>query len=189
MTRGTFANIRIRNLLVPGSEGGVSKYLGQTDNDGPVMSVYDAAMRYRDTKTPLVVLAGAEYGTGSSRDWAAKGTTLLGVRAVLASSFERIHRGNLVGMGVLPLEFVDGASWKSLGLTGTEIFSIPVVDKDFVPRSEIEVVATSTAPETLGKVTKFNVRVRIDAKVELEYYLNGGVLQTVLRRLLKESVK
>ena len=185
MTRGTFANIRIRNQLAPGTEGGVTKYLGATASDGPVVSVYDAAVKYRAEKTPLVVLAGAEYGTGSSRDWAAKGTTLLGVRAVLASSFERIHRGNLVGMGVLPLEFVDGASWKSLGLTGTELFTIPTLGKDFQPRSEIEVVATSTDPETIGRVTKFNVRVRIDAKVELDYYLNGGVLQTVLRQLLK----
>ncbi len=184
MTRGTFANIRIRNLLAPGTEGGVTKFLGKTSNDGDVMSVYDAAMKYREEQTPLIVVAGAEYGTGSSRDWAAKGTTLLGVRAVIASSFERIHRGNLVGMGVLPLEFVDGQSWKSLGLTGTEQFTIPTIDKNFVPRSEIEVVATSTAPETLGKVVKFNVRVRIDAKVELEYYFNGGVLQTVLRQLL-----
>ncbi len=184
MTRGTFANIRIRNLLAPGTEGGVTKYLGQTANDGPVVSVYDAAVKYRETQTPLVVLAGAEYGTGSSRDWAAKGTTLLGVRAVLATSFERIHRGNLVGMGVLPLEFVDGESWKSLGLTGTEIFDIPTIDRDFTPRGILEITATSTEPETAGKKTVFKARARIDAKVELEYYLNGGVLQTVLRQLL-----
>lgn len=186
MTRGTFANIRIRNLLAPGTEGGVTKYFGKTANDGPVESVYDAAMKYREENVPLIVLAGAEYGTGSSRDWAAKGTTLLGVRAVIASSFERIHRGNLVGMGVLPLEFVDGQSWKSLGLDGTEQFTIPTLGKDFTPRSTIEVSAVSTNPESIGKVTKFNVRVRIDAKVELEYYLNGGVLQTVLRQLLKK---
>ena len=186
MTRGTFANIRIRNLLAPGTEGGVTKYFGATSNDGPIESVYDAAMKYRSNNIPLIVLAGAEYGTGSSRDWAAKGTTLLGVRAVIATSFERIHRGNLVGMGVLPLEFVNGESWKSLGLTGTEQFTIPTLSKDFAPRSEIEVTATSTDPASLGKVTKFNVRVRIDAKVELEYYFNGGVLQTVLRQLLKK---
>ncbi len=186
MTRGTFANIRIRNLLAPGTEGGVTKYFGATSNDGPIESVYDAAMKYRSNNIPLIVLAGAEYGTGSSRDWAAKGTTLLGVRAVIATSFERIHRGNLVGMGVLPLEFVNGESWKSLGLTGTEQFAIPTLSKDFAPRSEIEVTATSTDPASLGKVTKFNVRVRIDAKVELEYYFNGGVLQTVLRQLLKK---
>lgn len=184
MTRGTFANIRIRNLLAPGTEGGVTKFLGVSANDGPVESVYDAALKYRETKTPLVVLAGAEYGTGSSRDWAAKGTTLLGVRAVIASSFERIHRGNLVGMGVLPLEFVDGQTRESLGLTGTELFDIPTLSDDFEPRSEIEVVATSTEEATLGQKKTFKVRVRVDAKVELVYYKNGGVLQTVLRQLL-----
>ena len=186
MTRGTFANIRIRNLLAPGTEGGVTKYFGKSANDGPIESVYDAAMKYRAEGTPLVVLAGAEYGTGSSRDWAAKGTTLLGVRAVLATSFERIHRGNLVGMGVLPLEFGEGQGWRSLGLTGTELFDIPEIGPDFVPRSELEVVATSTEPETLGQKKVFKVRARIDAKVELDYYLNGGVLQTVLRQLLKK---
>ena len=186
MTRGTFANIRIRNLLAPGTEGGVTKYFGKSANDGPIESVYDAAMKYRAEGTPLAVLAGAEYGTGSSRDWAAKGTTLLGVRAVLATSFERIHRGNLVGMGVLPLEFGEGQGWRSLGLTGTELFDIPEIGPDFVPRSELEVVATSTEPETLGQKKVFKVRARIDAKVELDYYLNGGVLQTVLRQLLKK---
>ncbi|MDO5309573.1 MAG: aconitate hydratase AcnA [Planctomycetia bacterium] len=186
MTRGTFANIRIRNQIVPGSEGGVTKFFGANGHDGEVMSVYDAAVQYRAEHTPLVVLAGAEYGTGSSRDWAAKGTTLLGVRAVIASSFERIHRGNLVGMGVLPLEFLDGQSWKSLGLTGTELFDIPSIDRSFTPRGEITVTATSTDPATVGKVTTFKARVRIDAKVELEYYLNGGVLQTVLRQLLNQ---
>ncbi|MGI6402431.1 MAG: aconitate hydratase AcnA [Thermoguttaceae bacterium] len=187
MTRGTFANIRIRNLLAPGTEGGVTKYLGKTNHDGPVESVYDAAMKYRSEKTPLVVLAGAEYGTGSSRDWAAKGTSLLGVRAVIASSFERIHRGNLVGMGVLPLEFVDGQSWKSLELDGTELFDIPTIERDFKPRDIIEVTATSTAPGTVGEKKTFKVRVRIDARVELEYYLNGGTLQTVLRQLATEN--
>ena len=184
MTRGTFANIRLRNLLAPGTEGGVTKYLGRDANDGPVESVYDAAMRYRAENVPLVVLAGAEYGTGSSRDWAAKGTSLLGIRAVIASSFERIHRGNLVGLGVLPLEFVDGQSWRSLELDGTEIFDIPTITRDFTPRDVIEVVATSTAPETAGTKKTFKVCVRIDARVELDYYLNGGVLQTVLRQLL-----
>ena len=171
--------------MAPGTEGGVTKYFGATANDGPVTSVYEAATQYRAANVPLVVLAGAEYGTGSSRDWAAKGTTLLGVRAVLATSFERIHRGNLVGMGVLPLEFVDGQGWQSLGLTGTELFDIPEITPDFAPRSELEVVATSTDPATLGQKKTFKVRARIDAKVELEYYLNGGVLQTVLRQLLK----
>lgn len=184
MTRGTFANIRIRNLLAPGTEGGVTKYLGKTANDGPVESVYDAAMKYREENVPLVVIAGAEYGTGSSRDWAAKGTTLLGIRAVIASSFERIHRGNLVGMGVLPLEFTDGQSWKSLGLDGTELFDIPTIGRDFKPRDVVEVTATSTNPATAGQKITFKARVRIDAQVELDYYLNGGVLQTVLRQLL-----
>ena len=184
MTRGTFANIRLRNLLAPGTEGGATKYLGRDANDGPVESVYDAAMKYRAEGVPLVVLAGAEYGTGSSRDWAAKGTSLLGIRAVLASSFERIHRGNLVGLGVLPLEFVDGESWRSLGLDGTELFDIPTITSDFTPRDVVEVTATSTASEKAGTKKTFKVRVRIDARVELEYYLNGGVLQTVLRQLL-----
>ena len=121
MTRGTFANIRIRNLLAPGTEGGVTRHLP----DGQVMPIYDAAMKYKAEGVPLVVLAGAEYGTGSSRDWAAKGTYLLGVRAVLAVSFERIHRSNLVGMGILPLEFPAGKTWESLGLTGEEVFEIP----------------------------------------------------------------
>ncbi len=184
MTRGSFANIRIRNLLAPGTEGGVTKYLGKNANDGPIESVYDAAVKYRAENVPLVVLAGSEYGTGSSRDWAAKGTTLLGVRAVIASSFERIHRGNLVGMGALPLEFVDGQSWQTLGLDGTELFDIPAIGRDFTPRDVIEVTATSTAPENAGAKKTFKVCVRIDAKVELDYYLNGGVLQTVLRQLL-----
>jgi len=185
MTRGTFGNIRIRNLLVPGTEGGVTRYLGKSGYDGECMSVYDAAVKYQAEQIPLVVLAGREYGTGSSRDWAAKGTALLGVRAVLASSFERIHRGNLVGMGVLPLEFMDGESRESLGLDGTETFTLDPVGADFVPRSTINVVARSTDP-TISKETKFSVRVRIDTPVELVYYLNGGILQTVLRKLIKE---
>ena len=125
MTRGTFANIRIRNLLAPGTEGGVTRHLP----DGEVMTIYDAAMKYKAEGVPLVVLAGAEYGTGSSRDWAAKGTFLLGVRAVIAASFERIHRSNLVMMGVLPLEFEPGTTWQSLGLTGEEMFDIPDLER------------------------------------------------------------
>ena len=138
MTRGTFANIRIRNQLAPGTEGGVTRHLP----DGQPMSIYDAAIKYKAEGVPLVILAGAEYGTGSSRDWAAKGTMLLGIRAVLAASFERIHRSNLVGMGVLPLQFLDGQTWKSLGLTGEEVFDIPVDDK-LQPRSTITVTAKS----------------------------------------------
>jgi aconitate hydratase len=173
MTRGTFANIRIRNQLAPGTEGGVTRHLP----DGAVMSIYDAAVKYKYEGVPLVILAGEEYGTGSSRDWAAKGTMLLGVRAVLASSFERIHRSNLVGMGVLPL--VLPKPWKELGLTGEETFDIPAGDW-LKPRSTITVRAVS--PD--GAVTEFSVRVRIDTPVELDYYRNGGILQTVLRKLL-----
>ena len=184
MTRGTFANIRIRNRLAPGTEGGWTKFFGASSSDGPVMPIYDAAVRYAAEKTPLIVLAGAEYGTGSSRDWAAKGTALLSVRAVIAKSFERIHRGNLVGMGVLPLEFLPGESVETLGLDGTETFSIAPVDEHFTPRGEITVTATSTAEANLGEVKPFRVRVRIDTPVELVYYLNGGILQTVLRKLL-----
>ena len=134
MTRGTFANIRIRNQLAPGTEGGVTRHLP----DGQAMSVYEAAMKYQEEGTPLVVLAGKEYGTGSSRDWAAKGTQLLGVRAVIATSFERIHRSNLVGMGVLPLELAEGRSWQELGLTGEETFDIPVDEKTLKPGVEMD---------------------------------------------------
>ncbi|MCC7086434.1 MAG: aconitate hydratase AcnA [Pirellulales bacterium] len=176
MTRGTFANIRIHNQLAPGTEGGVTCYLPT----GEVMSIFDAAMKYKADGVPLVVLAGAEYGTGSSRDWAAKGTLLLGIRAVLATSYERIHRSNLVGMGVLPLQFLDGQTWPSLGLTGEETFDIPVHDS-LQPRSKITV--TATAPD--GSMKTFGVKVRIDTPVELDYYRNGGILQTVLRKLLR----
>jgi aconitate hydratase len=173
MTRGTFANIRIRNQLAPGTEGGVTRHLP----DGQVMSIYDAAMKYQGEGVPLVILAGEEYGAGSSRDWAAKGTMLLGVRAVLASSFERIHRSNLVGMGVLPL--VLPKPWRELGLTGEETFDIPA-GESIEPRSMITVRAT--APD--GSVQEIAARVRIDTPVELDYYRNGGILQTVLRKLL-----
>lgn len=178
MLRGTFANIRIRNQLAPGTEGGVTRHLPSNTQ----MSIYDAAMKYQSEGTPLVVLAGTEYGTGSSRDWAAKGTQLLGVKAVIAASYERIHRSNLVGMGVLPLQFADGESWQSLGLTGEETFDI-VVDDSLQPLSTIEVQATS--PDGDAKLLK--AQVRIDTPVEMDYYRNGGILQTVLRRLLKES--
>ncbi len=181
MTRGTFANIRIRNQMVPEKEGGWTKYLGKDEFDGPVKTVYDAALDYARENVPLVVLAGAEYGTGSSRDWAAKGTSLLGIRAVIAQSFERIHRGNLVGMGVLPLEFLNGENCKSLGLSGFEKFDIAPIPSDFEPRSKICVTATNAD----GQITEFFVRVRIDTPVEIEYYRNGGILQTVLRNLLR----
>jgi aconitate hydratase len=177
MTRGTFANIRIRNQLAPGTEGGVTRHLP----DGAVMPIYDAAMKYKAEGIPLVVLAGSEYGTGSSRDWAAKGAFLLGVRAVLAASFERIHRSNLVGMGVLPLEFDLNTTWQSLGLTGEETFDIPELNESLEPRQTITVVATSKA----GKQQEIPMLVRIDTPVELDYYRNGGILHTVTRKLLK----
>ena len=174
MTRGTFANIRIRNLLAPGTEGGVT-----TDfTDGQVKSVYEAALNYQAASTPLVVLAGVDYGMGSSRDWAAKGTSLLGVRAVIAKSFERIHRSNLVGMGVLPLVFEDGVDCESLGLQGDETFDIDVPE-DLQPRQGIKVKATAAD----GSVKEFNTTVRVDTPVEVTYYRNGGILQTVLRQM------
>jgi aconitate hydratase len=173
MMRGTFANIRLRNQLAPGTEGGVTKYLGGDGEEE--MSIYDAAMRYIDQHVPLIILAGKEYGSGSSRDWAAKGTRLLGVRAVIAQSFERIHRSNLVGMGVLPLQFSDGDSVESLGLTGQEKFTIKgIADADEVPRT-LAVAADDT---------EFEVRVRIDTPKEQTYYHHGGILQYVLRELL-----
>ncbi|MBN2291572.1 MAG: aconitate hydratase AcnA, partial [Pirellulales bacterium] len=178
MTRGTFANIRIRNLMAPGTEGGVTRHMPSDEQ----MSVYDAAMKYKSEGTPLVVLAGTEYGTGSSRDWAAKGTQLLGVRAVIAASFERIHRSNLVGMGVLPLELPQGESWESLGLSGRETFDIEGLGDGLKPGDELTVRATSDD----GNVKEFIARVRIDTPVEIEYYRNGGILQTVLRRLVRE---
>jgi aconitate hydratase len=175
MMRGTFANIRLRNQLQGGRgplpEGGVTLHLP----DGEQMSIYDAAVRYLDEGTPLVVLAGKEYGSGSSRDWAAKGTRLLGVRAVIAESFERIHRSNLVGMGVLPLQFTDGDSVRSLGLTGHELFSVAgLAGADSIPR---EVVVRADDKE-------FAVTVRIDTPKEQRYFRHGGILQFVLRGLL-----
>ncbi len=172
MMRGTFANIRIRNEMVPGIEGGMSKY------EGEVMPIYDAAMRFKADGTPLVVIAGKEYGTGSSRDWAAKGTNLLGVRAVITESFERIHRSNLVGMGVLPLQFAEGVTRQTLGLDGSESFTIQHV-ADIRPRQDVEVILTRAD----GSTETFLTRCRIDTINELEYFLNGGILQYVLRKL------
>ncbi len=174
MMRGTFANVRIRNQIAAGTEGGFTTHFPS----GEVTTVYDASMRYQAEGTPLVVLAGTQYGTGSSRDWAAKGTLLLGVKAVIATSFERIHRSNLVGMGVLPLTFPAGEDADSLGLDGTETFDIPA-SADLVPLSTIQV--TATKPN--GEVTKFDAVVRLDTPVEVDYYRNGGILQTVLRNL------
>ncbi len=176
MLRGTFANIRLRNLLVPGVEGGVTVHLPSGDR----ASIYDAAVRYARERVPLVVLAGKEYGTGSSRDWAAKGTLLLGVRVVIAESFERIHRSNLVGMGVMPLEFPAGQSAKSLGLTGRETFDVEGLASDLKPGKRVTVRATS--PE--GKATEFQAVARVDTPDDVEYYRHGGLLPYVLRGLL-----
>ena len=178
MMRGTFGNIRLKNLLLPGTEGGLTLY----HPTGEQMSIYDAAMRYQAGGTPLLVIAGKEYGTGSSRDWAAKGTLLLGVKAVLAESYERIHRSNLVGMGVLPLQFQPGESAASLGLTGHEIYDVEDAT-DLQPRQQITVRARAGD----GRETTFAVIVRIDSPVEIEYYNNGGILQTVLRNMLAEK--
>jgi aconitate hydratase len=173
MMRGTFANIRLRNQLAPGTEGGVTLHLP----DGEEMSIYDAALRYMEEGVPLVVLAGKEYGSGSSRDWAAKGTRLLGVRAVIAQSFERIHRSNLIGMGVLPLQFKDGESVESLGLTGKETFAVAgLAGSETVPR-ELTVKADDK---------EFTVIARIDTPKEQRYFHHGGILQFVLRQLLED---
>jgi aconitate hydratase len=169
MMRGTFANIRLRNRLAPGTEGGVTIHLPS----GEQTSIYDAAIRYAEEGTPLVVIAGKEYGSGSSRDWAAKGTKLLGVRAVIAESFERIHRSNLVGMGVLPLQFADGESAESLGLTGHETYSIHGLEGG--AGGEVTVHADDV---------EFRARVRIDTPKEAAYFRHGGILQYVLRELL-----
>ncbi len=173
MMRGTFANIRLRNLLLPGTEGGVTLHIPS----GEQMSIFDAAMKYKEAKTPLVILAGKEYGTGSSRDWAAKGTMLLGVKAVIAESFERIHRSNLIGMGVLPLQYKDGQSTQSLGLTGKETFEIAGLNRGAA--KVVKVIAKGDA----GKTIEFEARLRIDTPKELDYYQHGGILQYVLRQL------
>ncbi len=175
MMRGTFANIRLRNQLAPGTEGGVTRHLP----DGEEMSIFDAAVQYRDEGTPLMVLAGKEYGTGSSRDWAAKGPRLLGVRAVIAESYERIHRSNLVGMGILPLQYLDSESRDALGLSGEETFSISGIAEGLRPAGRVTVTATDAG----GTTTTFEALVRIDTPVELEYYRNGGILPYVLRQL------
>ncbi|MGB0906763.1 MAG: aconitate hydratase AcnA [Maricaulaceae bacterium] len=178
MMRGTFANIRIKNLMAPGTEGGVTKYVPS----GKVMSIYEAAEKYAEDKKDLVVFAGTLYGNGSSRDWAAKGTILLGVKAVIAGSFERIHRSNLIGMGVLPLEFQEGDSWQKLGLTGDETVSIANIE-GLKPRGTLDVNITSTD----GSVKTITANVRIDTDNEHEYYKNGGILHYVLRNLAKEA--
>jgi aconitate hydratase len=196
MMRGTFANVRLKNQLAPGTEGGVTTYLGPAGNhrayssgdksssDGSaVMSIYDAAMLYQHAGVPLIVLAGKEYGSGSSRDWAAKGTMLLGVKAVIAESFERIHRSNLVNMGVLPLEFLPGESVTSIGLTGREAFHLVGSGAAVRPRGEVSVQAVSESGET----KTFTARVRIDTPEELTAFTHGGILPYVLRKLAKQS--
>ncbi|HTI63200.1 MAG TPA: aconitate hydratase, partial [Gemmatimonadaceae bacterium] len=176
MMRGTFANIRLRNELVPGTEGGLTTQ----EPGGAPQSIYDAAMAYQQRGTPLVIIAGKEYGTGSSRDWAAKGTVLLGVRAVMAESFERIHRSNLVGMGVLPLEFTNGDTRQSLGLSGFETFDVVGLDSGLKPKAALTVRATASD----GARKEFKVVARIDTPEEMHYYRNGGILHYVLRQLV-----
>jgi len=178
LMRGTFGNIRLRNKLAPGTEGGLTVHLP----DGEGMSIYDAAMRYQEEGVPLIVLAGKEYGTGSSRDWAAKGVSLLGVRAVIAQSYERIHRSNLIGMGVLPLQLQPGESVESLGLSGFEVYDIEGFGDDLQPRQEVAVRARRED----GSEVAFTTLLRIDTPVELEYYRNGGILHAVLRNMLRE---
>ncbi|PZT53724.1 aconitate hydratase AcnA [Paenibacillus silvae] len=179
MMRGTFANIRIRNQVAPGTEGGITKYL-PTDEE---MSIYDASMKYQAEGQNLIVIAGKEYGTGSSRDWAAKGTFLLGVKAVIAESFERIHRSNLVGMGVMPLQFQEGHGWSSLGLNGRETFDITGLSNDVKPGQELKVTVTRED----GTQFDFPVIARLDSMVDVDYYHNGGILQTVLRQMMKKA--
>jgi aconitate hydratase len=175
MVRGTFANIRLRNALTPDAEGNVTEHLPS----GARMSIFNAAARYASDGVPLVVLAGKEYGSGSSRDWAAKGPMLQGVRAVIAESFERIHRSNLVGMGILPLQYLPGENAASLGLTGRETFDIVGLDDGLRPRQELMVLARDDD----GREARFRVTSRLDGDIDVTYLRNGGVLQTVLRRL------
>jgi aconitate hydratase len=177
MMRGTFGNVRIKNALVPSQEGNWTIHFPT----GEVLSIYDAAMRYQVEGIPLVLLVGKEYGTGSSRDWAAKGTTLLGVRAVIAESYERIHRSNLVGMGVLPLVYPAGVTRDSLGLTGREMVDITGIATGLTPGGTVQVTATDES----GKQTKFDAVVRLNSPVELDYYRHGGILPRVLRMFLK----
>jgi len=179
MTRGTFANVRIKNLIVPGTEGGITVH----HPSGEQMSIFDAATRYGETKTPLIILAGHEYGTGSSRDWAAKGTRLLGVKAVVAASFERIHRSNLVGMGVLPLQFPDGTTAQSLGLDGSEIFSIAGLSNEIKPGKNV----TLGIEGKDGQERSIPAKLRIDTPIEIDYYRHGGILPFVLRQLLARN--
>ena len=187
--RGTFANIRIKNRLVPGVEGGYTVYQGSgaSGQESEALPIYDVAMKYIADGTPTIVLAGKEYGTGSSRDYAAKGPLLLGVKAVIAESFERIHRSNLVGMGILPLQFLPGQSIDSLGLTGFETFDIVGISESANQRMAPQQRLTVRATATDGSVKTFEVASRIDTPVEVEYYRNGGILNTVLRQMMKAA--
>ena len=180
MTRGTFANVRIKNLMLPGVEGGETLH----QPDGERMSIFDAARKYAVENIPLVILAGQEYGTGSSRDWAAKGTRLLGVKAVIAASYERIHRSNLVGMGILPLQFLDETTTQTLGLDGTETYDIIGLGEDLMPRQDVTLRVTRRGNTTL----EIPVRVRIDTPIEIDYYRHGGILPFILRQLIAASV-
>ncbi|HEY2125439.1 MAG TPA: aconitate hydratase, partial [Chthoniobacterales bacterium] len=181
MTRGTFANVRIKNLMVPGTEGGVTRYFwDRKPETREKMSIYDAAMQYQKENVPLIILAGHEYGTGSSRDWAAKGTRLLGVKAVVAASFERIHRSNLVGMGVLPMQFAEGTNAQSLGLNGSETFSITGLSESIQPGQQVTLEITGQD----GSLHKIPVTLRIDTPIEIDYYRHGGILPFVLRQLM-----
>ncbi len=192
MVRGTFANIRLKNLMLAGVEGGYTRYVGRTgasespsgDSQGSQLAIYDAAVKYAQDGVPLIVIAGDQYGTGSSRDWAAKGPRLLGVRAVIAESFERIHRSNLVGMGVLPLEYLAGDSADVLALTGREVYEVQGLEEAVAAgRTGFEVTVHGSRPE--GGEINFRVRARLDTPEEVEYYRHGGILQYVLRQLAK----
>jgi aconitate hydratase len=178
MVRGTFANVRIKNLMVPGVEGGVTVHRPS----GEKLAIFDAAQRYAAEKTPLVVFAGHEYGTGSSRDWAAKGTALLGVKAVIAQSFERIHRSNLIGMGVLPCQFKNGESAAQLGITGEELYTLRGLEAGVTPGQEV----TLAVQRSDGTTREVSLLLRIDTPIEVEYYKHGGILPYVLRQLLKK---
>ncbi len=179
MTRGTFANVRIKNLMAPGTEGGVTKF----QPGGEVMSIFDASTKYISAGTPLIVIAGQEYGTGSSRDWAAKGTRLLGVKAVVAQSFERIHRSNLVGMGVLPLQFKEGTTAQSLKLDGTETYDVLGLGEQLKPQQDLTLKITRAD----GKSESVPVICRIDTPIEIDYYQHGGILPYVLRQLASSN--
>ncbi|MCC6260448.1 MAG: aconitate hydratase, partial [Anaerolineales bacterium] len=177
MARGTFANIRLKNLLVAPKEGNWTKH----QPTGEIMPIFDAAMKYQSAGVPSIILAGKEYGSGSSRDWAAKGPMLQGVKAVIAESFERIHRSNLVGMGVLPLKFIEGQNVESLGLDGSETFDLEGLDDNIQPKAEL----TVKAKKSDGKVIEFKAIAQLNTAVEVNYYRNGGILHTVLRNLVK----